>query len=229
MRDPLGLNERLFAFYYPRLIALSENAGQRETRRELISQATGRTLEIGAGSGLNLPHYGERVSELVVTEPSAPMLDQLRAALDADPPPVGGWKLVQAGGEELPFEDAGFDTVVGTYVLCTIPDPDRALAEIARVLRPGGRLLFLEHVHAGEGSLLGRFQDLVELPHRYLAAGCHPNRRTEAMLDESPLEVERLRHGTQPRSIPTVRPTILGTARRPPADSESAESQHRPL
>jgi SAM-dependent methyltransferase len=214
MRDPLGLNERLFALYYPRLVALSENAGQRETRGRLVSESHGRTVELGAGSGLNLPHYTERVTELVVTEPSPHMLSHLRSELDADPPPVGSWELVQAGATELPMEDQSVDTVVGTYVLCTIPDPGAALAEVARVLRPDGRLLFLEHVHAGDGTLLGRFQDLVEIPHRYLAAGCHPNRHTEELLDASPLDVEWLEHGSQPRAFPTVRPTIMGSARR---------------
>jgi SAM-dependent methyltransferase len=213
VRDPLGLNERVFALYYPRLVALAENAGQRDTRRELISQAAGRTLELGAGNGFNLPHYTERVDELIITEPSPHMLEHLRQRLRADAPPVGSAKLVQAGAESLPFADHSFDTVVCTYVLCTVPDPARALVEIERVLVPDGRLLFLEHVHAGEGTLLGRFQDLVELPHRYLAAGCHPNRRTASLLRDSPLLVERLDRGRQPRSLPTVRPTIIGAAR----------------
>jgi SAM-dependent methyltransferase len=216
MRDPIGFNERLFAIFYPRLVALAENAGQRETRRELIWEAEGRTLELGAGSGLNLDHYTDRVSELIVSEPSPHMLVHLREALTAKPPSTGSWKLVQAGAEELPFADASFDTVVGTYVLCTVPDPGRALREVMRVLRPGGRLLFLEHVHAGEGTLLGRFQDLVEVPHRYIAAGCHPNRRTDRLLQASPLQLERLEHGRQPRAPLTVRPTIIGSARRPP-------------
>lgn len=215
MRDPLGLNERLFALWYPYVCGLSEKAGQREIRRGLVSQAHGRTLEIGAGSGLNLPHYTERVTQLVVTEPSRHMHTHLRSLLGSEPPPVGAWELVEFGAEKLPFEDAGFDTVVGTYVFCSIPDPKRALASIARVLKPGGRYLYLEHVHAGEGTLLGRVQDLVELPHRYLAAGCHPNRRTERLLDESPLVVERNERGEMPRSFPTVRPTILGSALRP--------------
>lgn len=230
MRDPLGLNERLFAFYYPRLIALSERAGQRETRRELLAEATGRTLELGAGSGLNLAHYTPRVSELIVTEPSPHMLGHLRESLRADPPSVGSWRLVQAGAERLPFAADSFDTVVATYVLCTIGDPAWALVEIARVLRPGGRFLFLEHVHAGEGTRLGRFQDLVEVPHRYLAAGCHPNRRTGALLEASSLDVERLDHGCQPRSIPTVRPTIIGRARRagrPEADTSAPAAAER--
>jgi ubiquinone/menaquinone biosynthesis C-methylase UbiE len=214
MRDPLGLNERLFAWYYPRLVALSENAGQRETRRALLAEAQGETLEVGAGNGFNIPHYTERVSELVVTEPSPHMLTHLRTAMENDRPAAGSWKLVQAGAEELPFEDQRFDTVVGTYIMCTVGDPGQALQEIARVLRPGGRYLFLEHVHAGDGTMLGRFQDLVELPHRYIAAGCHPNRRTAALIEQSPLVVERIDHGQQPRAFPTVRPTIIGSARR---------------
>jgi SAM-dependent methyltransferase len=215
LRDPFGLNERLFALYYPVVCGISERAGQRETRRELIGQASGRTLEIGAGSGLNLPHYTTAVTELVVTEPSPHMQAHLRRRLDTDPPPVGEWHLSQCGAEELPFDDASFDTVTATFVHCTIPDPRRALAEIARVLRPAGRYLFLEHVHAGDGSLLGRAQDLVEVPHRYVAAGCYPNRRTEELLAASSLTVEHLEHGAQPRAFPTVRPTILGSARRP--------------
>ena len=214
MRDPLGLNERLFALWYPIVVGIAERAGQRETRRQLIGQASGRTLEVGAGSGLNLPYYTSSVTELVVSEPSPHMRRHLRAKLEADPPPVGSWQLVDCIGEELPFEDGSFDTLAATYVHCTISDPRRALAAFARVLRPGGRYLFLEHVYAGEGTVLGRFQDLVEVPHCYIAAGCRPNRRTEALLNESTFEVEHLMHGNQPRAFPTVRPTIVGSARR---------------
>ena len=123
-------------------------------------------------------------------------------------------QLVQTGAEDLPFDDATFDTVVATFVHCSIPDPGRALNEIARVLKPGGRYLFIEHVRSSDSALLARVQDLVALPHRYLAAGCHPNRRTERLLAESPLTVEHLVHEPMPRSLPTVRPTIRGTARR---------------
>jgi ubiquinone/menaquinone biosynthesis C-methylase UbiE len=213
MRDPLGLNERLFARWYPLVCGLADRAGQRETRARLIADARGRTLEIGAGSGLNLAHYPDQVSELIISEPSPHMLEQLRTQLNADPPRVRSWELVQAGAEELPFEDRRFDTVVGTYVLCSVDDPDRVLREVERVLRPGGHYLYLEHVHAGEGTMLGRFQDLVEVPHRYIAAGCHPNRRTKHLLEASPLAVERLSHGRMPRSFPTVSRIIVGAAR----------------
>ena len=117
----------------------------------------------------------------------------------------------------LPFDDASFDTVTGGFIMCSIPDPEGALAEIARVLKPGGRYIFFEHVHAGEGTMLGRFQDLIEIPHRYIAAGCHPNRRTWELIEDSPLEVERMERGKQPKAPPSVKPTILGSAVRPPA------------
>ena len=215
VRDPWGLNEKLFALYYPIICGIAERAGQRETRRELLSQARGRTLEIGSGSGINVALYPSTVTELVLTEPSPHMLEHLRDALAKDPPPVASVSVEAASAEQLPFEDASFDTVAMTFVLCSVEDPDCVLAEIARVLMPGGRYLFLEHVHAGEGTLLGRFQDLVEVPHRYIAAGCHPNRRTERLIRAAPLEVESLRHGKQPRAPATVRPTIIGSAVRP--------------
>ena len=214
MRDPWGLNERLFALYYPRLLALAENAGQRDTRAELISQAQGRTLELGAGSGINLAHYTERVTELVISEPSPHMVKHLESELATESLRCGPARILCAGAESLPFQDASFDTIVATYILCTTPEPALVLTEIHRLLRPGGRYLFMEHVHAGEGTLLGRFQDLVELPHRYLAAGCHPNRRTERLLERSELELVGVERGRQPRALPTVRPRIVGTAQR---------------
>jgi SAM-dependent methyltransferase len=214
MRDPWGLNERLFAIWYPWVCEIAERAGQRELRAGLVGEARGRTLELGAGSGLNVPHYTAGVTELVVSEPSAHMHRHLRTLLADSPPPVGSWELTTASAVELPFDDRSFDTVVATYVHCTIPDPPAALREIARVLRPGGRYLFLEHIRAPDGSLLGHVQDLVELPHSYIAAGCHPNRRFEALLAASPLIVERAQHRRMPRAVPTVAPVVLGSARR---------------
>lgn len=210
--DVRGLSERVFAWYYPRILEVAERAGQRETRRRLLSSAGGRTLEIGAGTGVNLAHYTPNVSELVITEPSPHMLARLRRTVAGEPPAAGRWELVQAGAEALPFKDGSFDTVVCTYVLCTVSDPRRALDEIARVLRPGGRYLFMEHVHAGEGTTLGRFQDAVEGVHTVVAAGCHPNRRTEALIDGSPLVMERIERARQPRAPITVRPLIIGSA-----------------
>jgi SAM-dependent methyltransferase len=213
-RDPWGLNERVFAWYYPLLVGLSERAGGADLRARVIGQAVGRTLEIGAGNGYNLPHYPSSVAELVLSEPSAHMLSALRHRLDGQPPPVASCQLIQTGAEVLPFADASFDTVTSGYVFCTIPDPDRAMAEIARVLKPGGRYLFIEHVRAPGGSLLGRVQDAIEPLHVYLAAGCHPNRRTEDLLRRSGLTIDWIEHAAMPMSLPSVRPVILGAARR---------------
>jgi ubiquinone/menaquinone biosynthesis C-methylase UbiE len=207
-----GLSERLFARWYPTVVGWSENAGQREARGRWLAAASGRTLEIGAGSGYNLPHYTSAVTDLVVSEPSLHMREHLRARLAADPPPVGSWELVDAGAEQLPFDDDSFDTVTSAYVHCTVPDPAAALREIGRVLRPGGQYLFMEHVRSPDSRALGVLQDLLERPHTWVAAGCHPNRRTEQLLADSPLTVTELVRGHMPRSSPTVRPIITGVA-----------------
>jgi len=120
--------------------------------------------------------------------------------------------LVRADAVTLPFSSDSVDTVTAAFVLCTVPDPASALGEIARVLRPGGVYLFFEHVRAPDGSLLGVLQDLVAAPHRAVAAGCSPNCRTEDVLRQSPLRIQHLDRGHQPRSSPTVRPTIRGSA-----------------
>jgi ubiquinone/menaquinone biosynthesis C-methylase UbiE len=211
---PRDLSERLFAAYYPALARRSDRAGQARTRERLLAHSQGATLEIGAGSGANLPWYPKTVTELVLADPSPYMLDHLRAALAAVPewPGSGTVSLADAGFPQLPFDDASYDTVVVTFVLCSIADVRGAFEEIARVLKPQGRLLFLEHVRAPEGSVLGSVQDLVQRPHRLVADGCRPNRRTERLLRDSPLTVGWLERGEQPSAAPTVRPTIMGVA-----------------
>ncbi len=208
----MGLSERLFARWYPIAAGWSERAGQGAARGRLLAGARGRTLEIGAGSGYNLPYYTAGVTELVISEPSEYMREHLRARLADDPPPVGSYELVDAGAEHLPFADNSFDTVTSAYVHCTVPDPAAALREIARVLVPGGRYLFMEHVRSPDNRVLALAQDAFERPHTWIAAGCHPNRRLEELLAASPLEVTELVRGRMPRASPTVRPIITGTA-----------------
>src|ERR1700761_8876606 len=158
---PAPLRSRLFARWYPAAVQRSDRAGQAETRRRLLAHATGATLELGAGSGANRPWYPDAVTRLVLSDPSPFMLAHLAAAA----PNVS---LVRAGLPTLPFADGEFDTVVMTYVLCSVPEPARGLAEIARVLTPGGRLLFLEHVRAADGSALARVQALTAGAHQVL-------------------------------------------------------------
>ncbi len=151
------------------------------------------------------------MTELVLTEPSPHMAARLRERAAGSPHRP---QVVAAGAETLPFPDAAFDTVVATLVLCTVPDPAVALAEAARVLRPGGRLLFLEHVRAADPRM-ARFQDRVLPLWRFCADGCHPNRDTLATLNASPLTVERAEPGRLPKAPPFVRPLITGSATRP--------------
>jgi ubiquinone/menaquinone biosynthesis C-methylase UbiE len=207
---------RMFAAIYERSIAGTEEAGMAERRHALLARATGSTLEIGAGTGLNLEHYPDAVTELVLTEPGEHMVKQLRAHVGRAGPPV---EVVEAPAERLPFPDERFDTVVSTLVLCTVSDPEAALAEARRVLRPGGRLLFLEHVRSEEPGL-ARWQDRLWRPWRLFADGCHCNRDTLATLNASGLVVGDVEHASMPKAPPLVRPLIAGAARA--ADAGSA-------
>ncbi len=123
-------------------------------------------------------------------------------------------EVVEAAAERLPFPDASFDTAVFTLVLCTVPDPDAALAETARILRPGGRMLFVEHVRS-EDPGRARWQDRLERPWGFFANGCHPNRDTVALIGASPLELEAVDGGRLPKALPIVRPMARGAALRP--------------
>jgi ubiquinone/menaquinone biosynthesis C-methylase UbiE len=205
----------IFAAIYDRMLSAPEDAGLGEMRAELLQSARGRTLEVGAGTGLDLPHYGADVTELVLTEPDPHMAKRLRAHLASSE--IGDRaEVVEAPAEELPFEDASFDTVVSALVLCSVADPPGAIGEIARVLRPGGRFLFLEHVRAPEGSRRAGWQDRLEGVWGVMGAGCHPNRRTVEAVEGSPLELEEV----EMREFPTltaalVRPLAVGAAVRP--------------
>jgi ubiquinone/menaquinone biosynthesis C-methylase UbiE len=199
---------RGFAAVYDRGLKATEDSGLREMRRETLAAASGRTIDLGAGTGVNVDLFPEAVSELVLAEPDPHMLKQLRAKLAGR---GGDITTVQAPAERLPFEDDSFDTAVFTLVLCTVPDPIAALEEAARVLKPGGKLLFVEHVRSEEPRV-ARWQDRLEKPWRFLADGCHCNRDTVATIAASPFEVERVEHDELPKSPPLVRPLVRGSA-----------------
>jgi ubiquinone/menaquinone biosynthesis C-methylase UbiE len=208
-------DHRIFAAIYDRLLAASEEGGLREMRADLLREASGRTLELGAGTGHNLPHYPASVSELVLTEPDRFMAARLRKHVAAEPPAPPTVRVTEAPAEELPFEDRSFDTVVATLVFCTVDDPERAAAEARRVLRPDGRLLYLEHVRSPDSERLGRWQDRLERPWGWIGGGCHPNRPTDRTLPAAGFEVERLERDDFPESklTPWVRPLIRGSSR----------------
>jgi ubiquinone/menaquinone biosynthesis C-methylase UbiE len=199
---------RLFAAAYDRLMSSAEEEGLRDVRAGVVGQASGRTLELGAGTGLNLEHYTEGVSELVLTEPFEPMARRLRDHLDESGRDAS---VVEAPAESLPFADDEFDSAISTLVLCTVDDPGASLAEIARVLRPGGRLHFVEHVRSSDEGL-ARWQDRFHRPWRWFGHGCNCNRDTRAAIESAGFEIAELDEGELPKSPPIVRPLISGTA-----------------
>jgi ubiquinone/menaquinone biosynthesis C-methylase UbiE len=200
---------RLFAALYDTIGKGSEEAGMREKRRRLLESATGATLEIGAGTGLNVALYPEAVTRLVLSEPDPHMRRRLERRVETSGRDA---EIVDASAQELPFPDAAFDTVVVTLVLCSVPSQETALAEVARVLEPGGRLLFLEHVRSDEPRV-ARTQDLIR-PVTSFLAGCNPNRDTLAAIEASKLTVESVEHGEVPKAPKVERPLIAGIARR---------------
>jgi SAM-dependent methyltransferase len=217
----MSLSGRIFAAAYDRLGPAAERAGLAAMRAELLSEAHGRTLELGAGTGLNLPHYPATVTELILTEPEAPMAKRLERHLAEQVGEPGlardlaeagrPVEVVRAGAAALPFADGSFDTVVATLVLCTAADPARVLDEVARVLVPAGRLLFLEHVRSDDPAR-ARWQDRLARPWGVVGHGCRPNQDTGALLRASTLTVERLDATRLPKAVPIVSPAITGSA-----------------
>jgi ubiquinone/menaquinone biosynthesis C-methylase UbiE len=201
---------RAFAAIYDRGLKGTEDAGLREMRRETLSRASGRTIDLGAGTGVNRDLFPASVTELVMVEPSPHMLAKLRAKVAEG----AGVKIVQASAQDLPFEDDSFDTAVFTLVLCTVPDPAAALAEAARVLKPGGKLLFVEHVRARDPRL-ATWQDRLETPWKLFGDGCHCNRDTVATIEASPFGVDELESAALPKAPPIVRPLVRGVASLP--------------
>jgi len=206
----MSLRKRLFALTYDRMSAKAEKAGLGALRKELLAGASGDVLEIGGGTGANLPYYGAAVETLTVTEPDTLMLRRLERRAREHAPLA---KVLRAPAEDLPFDDATFDTVVSTLVLCGVDDQPRALRELHRVLRPGGRLVFMEHVRSDEPRL-ARLQDRMNGINRFVVC-CDCNRPTLQTIEAERFEVTRLERRTMPKAPPFVRPLIVGVATAP--------------
>jgi SAM-dependent methyltransferase len=199
---------RAFALLYDHFLWVSEHAGLRAHRRELLSRARGCTVEIGSGTGLNLPYYGDDLDELMLIEPDAAMRLHLEKRLSRSGRRA---RVLDATAERLPFADGSVDTVVSTFVLCTVDAPDLALREIARVLRPDGQLLFIEHVRS-ESPMLVYWQDRLAGPWRRFARGCRCNRATAELIVTCGLALEQMSGGSWRAMPPIVRPLIAGQA-----------------
>jgi len=200
---------RMMALLYDPFVWLGEIAGMRRRRRTLLAEACGRVVEIGAGTGLNVAHYPDAVVELVVTEPEPGMRRKLARRIERHARAV---RIVDAPAERLPFADASVDTVVSTLVLCTVDHPENALREIARVLRPDGQLLFIEHVRASS-RFLAVCQDKFLQPWRGFAGGCVCNRPTVELMRACGFSVEA--EDAVWRGMPAiVHPLTVGRATR---------------
>ena len=181
---------RFFAHHYDGFMAPVERRALAAIRSSLISQVRGRVLEIGAGTGANLPFYPDDVNT-VLTEPDREMRRELWTKVNGRNDPSMSLELMAAAAERLPFRDGGFDFVVATLMLCSVQDPLAACLEIRRVLEPGGRLLFMEHIR-GNGRH-GSWQDRLQPVWSTIGCGCHPNRDTLSILEEAGFEFDELR------------------------------------
>jgi ubiquinone/menaquinone biosynthesis C-methylase UbiE len=196
----------VIGWLYDLMASRSERAGIGELRRTLLEGLEGDVVEIGSGTGASLPYY-ERATRVVAVEPDASMAKRLPARIQEAKVPID---VVTAGAEALPFPDESFDVAVAVFVLCSVNDQGEVLAEARRVLRPGGKLVLLEHVR-GHGRT-ARWQERLTPLHRKLAGNCHLDRDTQAAVARAGFDTERVERTQLPGTQPLVRPGIQGVA-----------------
>lgn len=214
MPRPEAVHHPLFARLFVRIIRAAEAKGGGEHRRELLGGLAGRVIEVGAGNGLNFKYYPPSVTEVVAAEPERYLRERAVEAAKTAPIPV---RVIDGLAERLPVEAASFDAGVASLVLCSIADLGRALAELFRVIRPGGELRFYEHVRAERPGLI-RLQRAVDaLVWPRLFGGCHTSRETDRAIQAAGFAIETLRRFSFqpcPLAVP-VAPHVIGRARRP--------------
>jgi ubiquinone/menaquinone biosynthesis C-methylase UbiE len=182
-------------FYQDQIVPLLINLSMRQKnlvayRDRIVPAATGRVLEIGIGSGLNLPLYSPSVQHVIGLDPSPRLLEMARGAQRRNLPV----DFIEGSAEGIPLEKASIDTVVTTWTLCSIPDADRALREMHRVLKPAGRLLFVEHGRAPDPNVVW-WQDRLTPIWKRLGGGCHLNRAIGSLIEGAGFQFERLETG----------------------------------
>jgi ubiquinone/menaquinone biosynthesis C-methylase UbiE len=203
----------VFARVYERLAQTSEGRGAGEHRERLLAGCSGRVLEIGAGNGANFAHYPETVGAVIAVEPERYLRERARRAAARAPVSIS---VTEGHADRLPGEAGSFDAAVASLVLCTVPDQQRALAELFRVIRPGGELRFYEHVvsHRQREARFQRFADATFWPR--VAGGCHMARDTAAEIERAGFQIEACeRIAFSPSRFVPPTPHILGVARRP--------------
>jgi ubiquinone/menaquinone biosynthesis C-methylase UbiE len=200
------------AFFYDRVMAKTEEACLRDWRHDLLRQVSGEVLEIGAGTGANIKFYSDRVTRLVLTEPDKHMRKFLEV-------PVNSLRMetvsVTSGtAEQIEADDESFDYVVTSLVCCSVTDPEACLREIRRVLKPGGSLVFLEHVADATGTTRRRWQNLITPVWKLVMGNCHLNRETEQVIVNEGFDVIQIDRESMRQAPSIVRPTIRGIAKK---------------
>lgn len=182
-------------------------AGLKEEREQMVAQAKGRVLEVGIGNGTNLPFYTQQAEQIIGLEPCVAVVEKakkrLQKAADSGALKVGTerYKFIVGGGEQMEFEDASFDTAIACLVFCTIPQAQKAAEEVFRVLKPGGSLLFFEHVRYPEGKMQ-RLQEFINPAWKVFGCGCHLNRDTEALFASAGFEFKTIERYRNPKMSP---------------------------
>jgi ubiquinone/menaquinone biosynthesis C-methylase UbiE len=216
-RSRTKVRHPIFARMYARIGAAAEAKGAGEHRSELLAGLSGRVIEVGAGTGLNFPHYPASVRQVVAIEPE-PLLRKLATeAAAATPVPV---RVIDGVADALPVEDGSFDAGVASLVLCSVPDQTTALAELVRVIRPGGELRFYEHVRS-DSPRFARFQRRADIVWPLFGGGCHASRDTLGAIERAGFRIESSRRFPFVPCVVAkpVAPHVIGIARRPETSS----------
>jgi len=203
----------LFSYFYDSVMDASEQACLQQWREELLKKVSGNVLEIGSGTGANLKFYSSDIKQLILSEPDKNMRKQLMNKT-ADWPNLN-IKVTSSTAEQINADDASFDFVVSALVCCSVVNLDATLNEIKRVLKPGGNLVFMEHVAAKAGTRRRKWQQRLRVPLATVANKPALNRETENAIENAGFIINNITRESMRKAIPVARPTIRGTATKP--------------
>jgi ubiquinone/menaquinone biosynthesis C-methylase UbiE len=204
---------RFFAFIYDPMIAKTETACLHDWRKELLKNAYGNVLEVGAGTGANLRFYPEAVNHLIISEPDEFMRKRLLTKLDDSH--IKSHNIKSFGMEDIDLVDNSVDCVVSTLVCCSVNSPQKSLGQVMRVLKPGGLFLFMEHVAAENNPKRLKWQNRINPIWKRISGNCHTNRETEKYMRETGFIIQKIEKASMRKAPAFVRPTIRGIAQKP--------------